>query len=139
MMLTLSTVAVTGCAHEGRTFPRQVVSGTVDFEGQPLQKGTIQFQPASQVDGTLAVGTITDGRFEIPAVAGPSPGRDGVAIYNDDELPPAPAAGEMPGPPAAPKKKAAVPIPSRYNAKTELTAEVKAGGPNVFTFNLKKQ
>jgi hypothetical protein len=113
------------------------VSGTVNFEGQPLKKGTIQFQPASQTEGILAVGTITDGRFEIPADAGPSPGKYGVAIYSEDDLPPAPAAGEMPGPPTA-RKKPAVSIPPRYNAKSELTAEVKAGGPNVLTFNLNK-
>jgi hypothetical protein len=134
-MLTLSAVTAAGCAQEGRALPREVVSGTVAFEGQPLKKGTIQFQPASQVDGALAVGTITDGRFEIPVVAGPSPGKYGVAIYSEDDLAPAPAPGEMPGPPM-PRKKAAVPIPPRYNAKTELTAEVKAGGPNVYTFNL---
>ena len=29
-------------------------------------------------------------------------------------------------------------IPPRYNSQTELTAEVKAGGPNTYTFDLKK-
>jgi hypothetical protein len=136
-MIALAALTAAGCALEAGTPPKQVVSGTVQFDGQPLKKGTIQFQPTSQVDGALAVGTITDGRFAIPADAGPSPGKYGVAIYGEDDLPPAPAPGEMPGPPTA-RKKSGTPIPPRYNASSELTAEVKAGGPNVYTFNLSK-
>jgi hypothetical protein len=50
------------------------------------------------------------------------------------------------GPPEAPKEQlpgdarpvapAKELIPTKYNAKTELTAQVTQGGPNTFTFDL---
>ena len=44
--------------------------------------------------------------------------------------------GELKIPPKKMMKKRL--IPPRYNSQTELTAEVKAGGPNVYAFDLKK-
>jgi hypothetical protein len=47
-------------------------------------------------------------------------------------------AEETPGAPGSVEKRGAGLIPLRYNFQTELTAEVKAGGPNDFAFDLKK-
>jgi hypothetical protein len=134
-LIVVSALLGTGCMKGGGAPSREAVSGTVSFDGRPLKRGTIQFQPASQADGVMAVGAISDGRFDIPGYVGPAPGKYGVAIYNQDDSAPAP--GEMPGPPKA-KKTAGEPIPARYNTKTVLTAEVTPGGPNRFTFDLKK-
>jgi hypothetical protein len=134
-MIAVTTLSSTGCGREGSAPSREAVSGTVSFDGQPLKKGTIQFQPASQADGALAVGPITDGHFDIPGNEGPAPGKYGVAVYNQNDSAPAP--GEMPGPVKAKKTTGAL-IPARYNTKTELTAEVEPGGPNSYAFDLKK-
>jgi hypothetical protein len=134
-MIAVTAIASTGCDREGGNSSREAISGTVNFDGRPLKKGAIQFQPASQADGVLAVGVITEGRFDIPRNEGPSAGKYGVAVYNQDDSAPAP--GEMPGP-LKKRKTSGELIPPRYNTRTELTAEVKPGGPNSYTFDLKK-
>jgi hypothetical protein len=137
VLLALAALAPAGCGAGGGS-ARESVSGTVTFDGQPLQRGTIEFQPASQTEGALATGAVTDGRFEIPRGEGPTPGNYGVAIYNAGDAPPPLAPGELPGPPKFNTKHRAADVPPRYNTQSELTAEVKAGGPNRYTFDLKR-
>jgi len=110
----------------------------VTFDGQPLKKGTIQFQPASQAETVAAGGPITDGNFDVPQKEGPVPGKYKVQIFTQEESRPALAEGEMPGAIQVPKKRPVGLIPPRYNVQTELTAEVKPGGTNTYTFDLKK-
>jgi hypothetical protein len=137
--LALLVLAPLGCNTPVQdTLPREPISGTVNFDGQPLQKGTIQFQPASQAEGTASGGMIDDGRFDIPRNEGPVPGKYKVQIDARDDSGSTLAPGELPGAPNVPKKRPARLIPPHYNTKTELTAEVKSGGLNTFTFDLKK-
>jgi len=78
---------------------------------------------------------IAQGRFAIPEVDGLVPGPYKVAVYSADtskqttgtDLP----EGDVP--PARER------IPSRYNQKTTLTAQVEKGSRNIFTFDLKSQ
>jgi hypothetical protein len=119
--------------------PREAISGTVTFEGEPLPKGTIQFRPASQAEATAAGAMIDDGRFTIPRGQGLVPGKYKVQIDSREDAGAPLAQGELPGAPNVSKKKPAALIPPRYNTKTELTAEVKAGGSNDLTFDLKKK
>ena len=63
-----------GCAGASDGLPRQAVSGTVTFDGQPLAEGRIQFEPASAEAMTPAGGEIKDGRYSIPRDQGPTPG-----------------------------------------------------------------
>jgi hypothetical protein len=137
-LVALIALAPWGCGGAGDDLPREPISGTVAFEGQPLQSGTIQFQPASAKEGVAAGGMITAGRFDVPRKDGPVPGKYHVMIFalEGPELPR--PEGEMPGVPKAQKKGTPVPIPPRYNFQTELSAEVKAGGQNTYTFDLKK-
>jgi hypothetical protein len=64
-------------------------------------------------------------------------------IFARDENPrpePPPAENVMPGEePRTARPPSTGRIPLRYNLETELTAEVKAGGPNTFTFALDKK
>ncbi len=75
---------------------------------------------------------IKDGAFEVPREGGPVPGNYKVMIYAQGEASPLPE-DYMPG---APKPLPKDLIPRKYNSKTTLTAEVKAGGPNTFKFPL---
>lgn len=125
---------------EGDSRPREPISGTVTFDGRPLEKGTIQFQPSSAAESVAAGGTISAGRFTIPRAEGPVPGKYSVMIYAEANTGSTGSAEGGSPVPAVRKSLAELRgvIPPRYNSATELTAEVKPGGPNEFTFDLKK-
>lgn len=146
--------ALAGCASQAESddLPRQAVSGTVRFDGRPLEHGRIVFQPASPEAKVPAGGEIEDGQFAIPRGQGPTPGDYRVMISSSGPAPPgadAPPGAEEVNPPKAsrPSRGAkasnasrAAPelIPKEYNAKTKLTAKVEADKPNTFEFALKK-
>ncbi len=138
----LGLLSPMGCSGGGAgdELPRESVTGKVTVEGKPLASGTIQFQPASQAEGLAAGGTITDGEFSVPRAEGPVPGKYTVAIYSERES--ATSSAEETAPAAVrPRSRGEMaqlkgPIPPRYNLQTELTAEVKAGSPNSFSFDL---
>jgi hypothetical protein len=126
--LVLAAVGSTaaGCSQSSDELPREAVSGTVTLDGEPLASGTIQFSS----DGGAGSGTapgggsdVKDGQFSISRELGLVPGKYKVAIN---------AAGKRnqaktnePG-----KRSGFAPelIPSQYNSKTTLSAEVKKGG-----------
>jgi hypothetical protein len=151
-MLALIFLASGGCGDGGGDdLPREPISGTVSYDGKPLANGTIQFQPASAAEGMAAGGMVVDGRFDVPRKEGPVPGKYMVQIDSidetvtvpvpDPEQPASPGEVAMPGelkiaPPKKMMKKRL--IPPKYNSQTELTAEVKAGGPNTYKFDLEK-
>jgi hypothetical protein len=118
-----------GC---GDPLNRQAVSGTVTFKGQPLEHGKIEFSP---LDGqtTLMGAEIANGHYSIPAKQGLTPGNYKVMINAPQgaNFNPTGAPGSDLGPPPTEL------MPERYNAKSELRAEVKKGEPNVFDFPLK--
>lgn len=130
---------ITGCTGAaGDSLPRQAVSGTVTFEGKPLEKGTIQFMPTKQEGGvaTVGAGEIVEGKYTIPRDLGPVPGGYRVIISAPSPNAAAAPSDGIPGqaPPPAPDL-----IPPQYNANSTLNAEIKEGGPNVFDFPLKKK
>lgn len=68
-----------GCS--GETGPKRVkVAGIVERRAEPLVNGTITFLPTAGHNGPAANGTITNGKFEIPAADGPTPGPHQVLI-----------------------------------------------------------
>jgi hypothetical protein len=140
----LAFVAVAGLVAAGcggsdaDTRPRQAVSGDVALDGQPLAAGEVMFDPKSRADGVGAQGHVVDGKFSISADQGPTPGNYIVRVY----------AGAAASTETAVKKKLGDtkrdidgpvmkdPIPLRFNTNSTLGAEVKAGGPNAFKFEL---
>jgi hypothetical protein len=56
--------AVLGCGDSSGLPTRYRVSGTVTYNGKPLERGTISFAPADG-KGRAAGGTITDGRYSL--------------------------------------------------------------------------
>lgn len=135
MRQTLSFVVVVflglaaGC---GSSEPRRnPISGTVQFKGQPVQKGTINFR--SEPDGKfVATGEIADGKYTIPQQSGLPAGKYSVAITYPDPKVPAPRPDEAPGE----WKPVREMLPAKYNDKTELKADIK-DGPNDVSFDLK--
>lgn len=124
-------VLLCGCGSDPKA--RQAVSGTVNFKGKPLDQGRIHFAPADK-GPSEAGATIKEGAFSIPRDLGLVPGAYRVSIFSYDQKGPKVQNDDMPGDPGNVQFKER--IPSKYNAKTTLTAEVKNSGSNSFEFKL---
>ena len=55
---------VVGCGDSSGLPPRYAVTGKVTYNGAPVPKGTVTFEPASP-DGRHASGAITDGTYSL--------------------------------------------------------------------------
>jgi hypothetical protein len=101
------------------------ISGTVSFDGQPVEKGTIVFEPVDSIPGNGAGGEIHHGVFTLQS----RQGKKKISIR---------ATRPIPGKWNNVMKVPAIQqyIPAEYNSKTTLTAEVLPEGENHFEFNL---
>ncbi|WP_220369799.1 hypothetical protein [Paludisphaera rhizosphaerae] len=136
-VLLLPALVLAGCGAEA-DYPREPFSGTVTIDGKPLAKGHVVFEPKDQGVPTQSGGEVVDGKFDVPQEAGAMAGTYSVLVFADDA--PLPV-GVQPGTveaDAAIRKaaKTVVKVPRQFNINTTLSAEVKAGGPNAFSFDL---
>lgn len=126
-------LAAGGLAGCGDGTNKQAVSGTVTWKGQPLDTGMIRFLPLDPATGTETGTVVTAGKFAVPRDQGLAPGKYRVSVSSPD-----PKSGTMPD--APPGERGGYPaterIAAKYNSKSELTAEVTAGGKNEFEFKL---
>jgi len=125
-MLFLLTTLLAGCGSgDGQT--RYPISGEVLLNGQPLAEGTILFYPVKR-DHDADVATITAGKYSLAATAGAKRVEIEATVLSNETEPSALG--------GAPVRKRVSLIPPRYNRDSDLTAEVTAGGPNQFKFEL---
>jgi hypothetical protein len=112
---------------------RQAIRGTVAFQGQPLDMGNIEFQPAGG-ERTQAGAPIRNGRYAIAREQGLVPGSYKVIITSWEGLPPVPDVSQPPQPrfDYRPRQR----IPPQYNEKPTVIVEVKKGGGNTFDFDI---
>jgi hypothetical protein len=130
LALLLGVVVIAGC---GDANARQAVTGTVSFQGRPLDQGRIYFAPTAE--GVSEAGaTIEDGKYSIPGDVGLVPGTYKVSIFSYDRTGAKVSSDEVPGDPGAAQFKER--IPEQYNKQSKLTAEITASGRNVFNFAL---
>jgi hypothetical protein len=125
-----------GCnGGQGDDLPREAVSGTVSLDDRPLARGFIQFQPVGG-EGVAAGGDVTDGKYAIGRLQGPTPGEYKVLISSTSASGSSsadlPAPGESTPPPPDP-------IPAKYNTASTLTAKVEAGKEHTFDFPMKSK
>lgn len=115
-----SLASLAGCG-DNRHAGKYEVSGTVSWEGTPVEKGFITFEPA---DGKPAeAGPIERGRYSFHAY----PGKNRVVIR----------AEKIEGFNKGMNQPNVVQyIPATYNVQSELSAEVTADGANSFDFPL---
>jgi len=122
-----------GCSGSGDDLPREPVSGTVTLDNVPLANGTISFVPVTGTGG--GGGAIKDGKFSIAREGGLVPGSYTVAIYasatQGEQTKPKMAGGTR-----RESQLAQELIPAKYNANTELKAEIKKGGNSDLNFVL---
>ena len=140
LVLSASLLAlVGGCGSADRPIAGSVaVSGTVTFNGQPLDQGMVRFAPDGGM-GQPATGQIKNGRFAMQTTAsspGVVPGKYKVSVVsNKPFIPPVLAPGTPPDPKADLEPESY--IPKRYNdIKTSgLELDVK-GASSAATFAL---
>lgn len=130
-----------GCGG-GDGLPRQAVSGKVTLDGQPLDSALITFTPnGGGGDSTSGAAQVSGGSFSISKAEGLIPGSYRVSISATKESPVKASrkketdsvTGEEIAPPTSALREV---LPARYNARSELKADVTDAGPNDFTFDL---
>jgi hypothetical protein len=115
----LAVVTLPGCGGGPEVAP---VTGRVTLDGRPLEHADVTFQPDRSQRPSNGR-TNADGRYQLAykrGQPGALVGEHTVRINVSSEL--------VAKPPA---------IPARYDAESELRAEVKSGEENVFNFDLK--
>jgi len=128
LMLAVIAVLPAGC----RDTRRQSIEGTVTIDGQPMAEGCVRLIPDEGTSGPTAGAIISNGRFTIDGAKGTFAGRFRVEILATRPTGQStvdPVTGER-----VPVR--AQYVPARYNAESELTAEIVAGQPNRLEFNL---
>jgi hypothetical protein len=110
------------------------ISGTVDVDGAPLEKGSISFQPMEQ-QGTSTGSPVIGGKYQVPRDTGLAPGKYRVVINaavpgSAGKVLPADAQPGDPPPPPLER------IPKEWNTESKHTIEIKPSGPFVVPFEV---
>ena len=125
-LLAALVLIAAGCSDRGSGL-RLPVSGTVNYHGQALPFGTIEFTSGRAVGG----GSISRGSYDIPAEHGLPPGVYQVTISAIR------SPNVTPGPPGPDAKDAGEEmLPPEFNVKCDKTVEVKRGENNKFDFDI---
>jgi hypothetical protein len=121
------------CGCGGNPLGRFAISGSVNVDGAPLEKGNISFQP-TEAQPTSSGAVVSRGKFSIPRDSGLAVGKYRVVVnaaVPGTEGKPTP--DTMPGDPPPPAREL---IPPNWNVASEQTIEVKPDGPFVFPFEI---
>jgi hypothetical protein len=132
--LVVAVVFLAGCGDSGPK--RYGVKGTVTYKGKPIENGLISFVLVGS-EASSGGAAITGGKYELPEVAGLAAGEYEVIISVPTGGPPPKESGDEPPGTGAGEKETRETLPAKYNSKTELKREVKAGEQNEFNFDLK--
>lgn len=146
LILVLLLAAAVGC-DQGEKLSYANVSGTVKYNGQPIEKGKITFAMEGRPPSTM---DIVDGKFAGSAMVGPnkimvSAKRKGTQVvvkgkadaeaqikgYMEKKK------GEFGGPPVDYDPTMVEYIPPEWGPQSTQTRVVEAGGPNTFDFEIK--
>ena len=113
---------VVGCGKSA--INRADVSGEVKLDGKPLEEGTIRFTPCAGVKGSVAGGSIKNGRYRFTGTKGVTIGENKVEIHAFQDT----------GKTYQPYGSGTSSVPQiidrvapRFNKKSTLIAEVKSG------------
>jgi hypothetical protein len=126
--MLLVVVFIAGCNAGNGRLP---VSGSVTLKGAPLKEGVIEFSST----GILTGASIVDGKYEIPADQGLSPGDYRVSITAGDGKTPIDSPDGIPGPTGANIVSKDL-VPPEYNVNSKIIVSVEKSGPNKFDYNI---
>ena len=112
-------VTAIGCGPDG---PQKVlVTGRVQYNGEPLKLGRIHFHPVEGTSGPVSSAAISDGNYRIDNKGGVPVGRHRVQIEGYRK-----ATVAAPGLDLS-ETAADQYVPTKYNSTSELTTEIKEG------------
>jgi len=118
-----------GCGGMSDPLNRQPVSGSVTFQGTPLDHGSISLETQNSSQGTSGGSVIENGQFSIARQRGLPPGEYTVRVYSSDMANLALPTGVAPGDSTRlPRER----IPAAWNIQSEQTVTVEDGGANHF-------
>lgn len=122
LMVCATLVVLVGGCGSGSGPERASVEGTVTFNGEPIETGSIQFVPVEGVVGKAVSAPITNGEFSLSSSEGPAVGMNKVVIDATRKTGKQKKniMGEM-------EDEIEHFIPARYNAQTELQVEITSG------------
>jgi hypothetical protein len=127
IVCALSPLAFAGCGKGASA------EGTVTFDGAPVDGGSITFTPEQGTTATPRGAQIAEGKYVIKSENGLAPGKYRVSVvWNKKTGKTIPNKSDL----GTNIDETQQVIPSRYNSKTELTAEITSGS-NTFNFDLK--
>jgi hypothetical protein len=133
-----------GCGRGVGGPERAAVSGVVRLDEVPLRAGIIRFVPQGATKGPVALATIKDGKFGIPAALGPTVGKNAIEIVAVPADNPLAGATDIKTAWAQYARSARtrlpeVIIPKRYNRNSTLIVDVTSKAKNAFDFKLASQ
>lgn len=131
---------VSGCGNSNGTFE---LSGTVKFDGAPMQAGTISFAPMDK-DTRPAGAMFKDGAYFISAKDGLMPGEYLVKIYGEPvQVSTEGLSVEQLMLTTEEQHQSTVtpaqPVPAEYNTASRYVIEITSTGPNVFDFEIQSK
>jgi hypothetical protein len=114
-----------GCRKTGE-LEMVVVSGTVTYQGKPIEEGEIRLVPTGDTKGPTSASFIRGGHYEIIARGGVPVGTHRVEIHAARSVPGAAPVVDRPGmaPGSLPKEQY---LPKKYNDSSELKATIESG------------
>ena len=123
----IGLVLLAGCGPQSEGLPDLApVTGTITMDGEPLANASVTFGAASGATSYATTGA--DGTYELNYIRsskGAGIGPNTVRIETATDAPPSPGWRD--------------PIPSIYNRRTTLQADVKKGEPNIIDFALESK
>jgi len=131
-VLFICLLVTRGCGGPENPLGRLAVSGEVTLNGEPLDRGTIEFVPQAYKSPVTTGALIIDGRFNIPTLKGLPAGIYTVRIYATEEVSTCKTTKypEEQGP--IPKER----IPKEYNDESNLVFTVKSDDSNYMEFDI---
>ncbi len=131
--LCLLVMTMLGCQDAGPE--RAAVTGLVEFDGKPLETGSIAFIPNGSEGGPTSGSTIENGKYSIPQENGAVVGSHRVEIRwpkkTGKQIPVVPPATSATGVVDEVEEG----LPEKYNTKSTLVETVESG-PNSIDFHL---
>jgi len=136
----LALASVVGCG-PGRSFETAPTSGSVTYNGVPLNEGIIRFVPLEGAPGQKTSVNILNGSFSVDAASGPAVGEHRVEIESTNlaglEMDDEDAIRRLKA--ARPRRIDAVIVPQRYNARSQLRRTLASNANNEFNFELESK
>jgi hypothetical protein len=126
VIVALLTSSIIGCSRASGP-PRYGISGTVKLNGEPVNQGSIRFDPMKDTKGSNAGDNIEKGAYRISPSQGLVKGRYRVEIRSNRKTGRQIPAGS-PFPPGTMVDEVEEAIPAEYNVKSTLECTITDSG-----------